>query len=372
MKFTCSQPIFQAAVSNVSRAVSSKSAIPALEGILVKAKGNQIFLCGYDLEFGITTFVEASVAEEGDVIFGAKLFGDIIRSLPDETVTIEVDAKYSAVIRSGESEFSIIGIAASEYPDLPSVSGGVSVTLPQNTLKSMIRQTLFAVSTSDAKPVHTGTLFEIGDGRIRLVAVDGCRLAMRTEPVQCDEPVSFVVPGKTLSEVLKLMGEEDTPLSIGVGRRHIIFNIGSYSVISRLLEGEFLDYNNAIPQNIKTEVVVPTRRFSEAVERMSLVVNDRLKSPVRCSFLFDEVRFSCETAIGCAHDRFAIKNIGDEVEIGFNNRYLLDALRAAETDEVRIQMGGPLSPIKILPRDGDHFLFLVLPVRLKAAEHPVG
>ena len=356
MKFTCSRPVLQAAVSNVSRAVSSKSAIPALEGILLKAKNSQIFICGYDLELGITTVVEADIAEEGDVIFGAKLFGDIIRSLPDESVTIEVDSKYSAVIRSGDSEFSIIGIAASEYP--------------QATLKSMIRQTLFAVSTSDAKPVHTGTLFEIGEGRIRLVAVDGCRLAMRTESVQCDEPVSFVVPGKTLSEVLKLMGEEDSPISIGVGRRHIIFNIENYSVISRLLEGEFLDYNNAIPQNIKTEITVPTRRFSEAVERMSLVVNDRLKSPVRCSFLFDEVRFSCETAIGCAHDRFSIKNIGDEVEIGFNNRYLLDALRAAETDEVRIQLGGALSPIKILPRDGDNFLFLVLPVRLKAADHP--
>ncbi len=356
MKFTCSRPVLQAAVSNVSRAVSSKSAIPALEGILLKAKNSQIFICGYDLELGITTVVEADIAEEGDVIFGAKLFGDIIRSLPDESVTIEVDSKYSAVIRSGDSEFSIIGIAASEYPEA--------------TLKSMIRQTLFAVSTSDAKPVHTGTLFEIGEGRIRLVAVDGCRLAMRTESVQCDEPVSFVVPGKTLSEVLKLMGEEDSPISIGVGRRHIIFNIENYSVISRLLEGEFLDYNNAIPQNIKTEITVPTRRFSEAVERMSLVVNDRLKSPVRCSFLFDEVRFSCETAIGCAHDRFSIKNIGDEVEIGFNNRYLLDALRAAETDEVRIQLGGALSPIKILPRDGDNFLFLVLPVRLKAADHP--
>ena len=368
MIITCNRHSLQAAVLNVSRAVSSKSSIPALEGILFKSTKDGVFLCGYDLELGITTFVEADVAEEGDVIFSAKLFSDIIRSLPDDTVSIEVDEKFSADIKSGESSFHIIGIAASEYPDLPSVSGGVSVELPQSTLKSMIRQTLYAVSTSDAKPVHTGSLFEIGGGEIRLVSVDGCRLAMRTEKAVCEEEVSFVVPGKTLSEVLKLIGDDDSPLTIGVGRRHIIFNIGSYSVISRLLEGEFLDYKSAIPVNAGTELTVSTRRFTEAVERMSLVVNERLKSPVRCTFKKDEALFSCETAIGCASDKFAIENNGEEIEIGFNNRYLLDALRASETDEVRLQLGGPLSPIKILPKEGEHFLFLVLPVRLRSAE----
>ena len=161
MKFTCNRPLFQTAVSNISRAASSKSSIPALEGILLKAKNNQLFLCGYDLELGITTVLDARVEEEGDVIFGAKLFGDIIRSLPDDSVTIEVDSKYSALIRSGESEFSIIGIAASEYPDLPGVSGGVSVTLPKNTLKSMIRLVI-SVST-DMIPVFFFTaVFVIG------------------------------------------------------------------------------------------------------------------------------------------------------------------------------------------------------------------
>lgn len=368
MNITCNRAELQNAVLNISRAVAPKSPIPALEGILFKATTHGIFLCGYDLSLGITTFLPAQVREEGDIIFGGKLFGDIIRSLPDGDVTISTDDKYCATIIGGESTFHIVGIAASEYPDLPSVSGGVTVTLPQETLKSMIRQTLFAVSTSDAKPIHTGTLFAVTTDTIRLVAVDGCRLAMRTEPVQCDEPTEFVVPGKTLGEVLKLMNDDENLVTIGVGRRHIIFNVGGYSVISRLLEGEFLDYEKAIPVGVKTEITVPTRRFIEAVERMSLVVNDRLKSPICCLFDDGEVRFSCETAIGTATDRFAIGTVAEPIEIGFNNRYLLDAFRAAETDEVRVQLNGPLSPIKILPREGEHFLFLVLPVRLRASK----
>ena len=368
MIITCNRAELQAAVLNISRAVAPKSPIPALEGILFKATAEGIFLCGYDLSLGITTRLSATVAEEGEVIFGAKLFGDIVRSLPDGEVTIRVNEKYNAEITGGESTFHIVGIAASEYPDLPSVSGGTNIELPQHTLKSMIRQTLFAVSTSDAKPIHTGARFVVEQGIVRLVAVDGCRLAMRTEPVNTTESADFVVPGKTLGEVMKLMDEDDGEVQIGVGRRHIIFSVGSYSVISRLLEGEFLDYQKAIPSGVRTEVTVPTRRFIEAVERMSLVVNDRLKSPIRCQFDDGCVRFSCETSIGTAKDRFAIGPVKEPLEIGFNNRYLLDAFRAAETDEVRVQLNGPLSPIKILPSEGEHFLFLVLPVRLRSGE----
>ena len=372
MIVTCKRQTLQNAVLNVSRAVSSKSSIPALEGILFKAKNGQIFLCGYDLEIGITTSIDADVIEEGDVIFGSKLFGDIIRSLPNDEVTIKVDSKYTAHIISGSSEFHIIGIAASEYPDLPSVSGGSSLHMPQNVLKSMIRQTLFAVAVTNTKPVHTGTLFQLKDGCLRLVSVDGCRLAMRTEFAAYQSEAEFVVPGKTLSEVLKLIGDDtDTPVAIGIGRRHIVFTVENsensrYSVISRLLDGEFLKYEQTIPNNCVTDITVSTRRFIQAVERMSLVVNERMKSPVTCTITDMDMKFSCETAIGCATDSFEIKNEGESLEIGYSDRYMLDALRATESDEVRIQISGPVSPIKILPKEGDSFLFLVLPVRLKS------
>ncbi len=353
------------AVLNVQRAVSSKSSVPALEGILIKTQENEITLCGYDLELGMTTKIEASVEEKGSVILSARLFGDIVRRLPADMVSVSVDPKNITTIKSGPAEFSIVGIPAEEYPELPTITGETSIKIAHNVLKSMIRQTIFAVAESDAKPVHTGTLFELGKNKIRLISVDGYRLALREETAKCEEEITFVVPGKTLSEVLKLLEDDDTELEILIGRRHILFQIGSYCVISRLLEGEFLDYKAAIPASSTSEVIVSTRSFINSVERVSLLITDRLKSPVRCQFEDNEIRVSCSTAIGRANDQLDANITGSNVEMGFNNRYLLDALRNTEGDEVKIQLNGALSPMKVLPREGDAFLFLVLPVRLK-------
>ena len=365
MKITCSRQQLNEAVLNVQRAVSTKSSVPALEGILMKAQENEITLCGYDLELGMTTKIEASVEEKGNIVLSARLFGDIVRRLPGDSVYLSVDTKNITSIKSGPAEFSIVGIPAEEYPELPSITGETSIKIAHNVLKSMIHQTIFAVSESDAKPVHTGTLFELGKNKIKLISVDGYRLAMREETAQCEEEMNFVVPGKTLGEVLKLLKDDDTELEILIGRRHILFQIGSYCVISRLLEGEFLDYKAAIPASSSTEIIVSTRSFIDSVERVSLLITDRLKSPVRCQFEENEIKVSCSTAIGRANDQMDAKISGNSVEMGFNNRYLLDALRNTEGDEVKIQLNGALSPMKILPREGDSFLFLVLPVRLK-------
>ena len=372
MKFHCNRQALVEAVSNVQRAVSTKSSLAAIEGILIKANEDSVELCGYDLELGITTSVSADIQTPGNVVLSAKIFGDIVRRLPDDTVSISVDEKLVTNIVSGVAEFSIVGIPAEEYPDLPTVSGAENVLISSPVLKSMIRQTLFSVSDNDAKPIHTGTLFEIAGGFIRLVSVDGYRLAMRTEPLnlnnQPTDEIHFVVPGKTLGEVLKLLSDDDVQVTLAVGRRHIIFEINNYRVISRLLEGEFLDYKAAIPSAHATEARMQTRSFIDSVERVSLLITDRLKSPVRCIFAGDEVKISCVTSIGKANDEFSARVEGDEVEIGFNNRYLLDALRNAEGDEVRLQLNGPLSPMKVLPLEGDAFLFLVLPVRLKSTD----
>ena len=230
----------------------------------------------------------------------------------------------------------------------------------------MIRQTLFAVSESDMKPVHTGTLIELSENKIRLISVDGYRLAVRDEPIACSQETSFVVPGKTLSEVLKLLPENEESLNLSIGRRHILFQIGRYTLISRLLEGDFLDYNAAIPASHTTEILVKTRAFIDSVERVSLLITDRLKSPLRCVFDENRIQLSCSTAIGRANDELDAQGTGGTLEMGFNNRYLLDALRNTECDEVKIQLSGALSPMKVVPKDGSSFLFLVLPVRLKS------
>ncbi len=366
MKFECDRQKLNEAVLNVQRAVSAKSSVPALEGILLTAEDGRVRLCGYDLQIGMTTEIEAQVAEKGSVVMGARLFGDIVRRLPGETVRFETDDKQLADIRSGEAKFSIAGIAAEEYPELPRISGDAGLTLPSSVLKSMIRQTLFAVAQTDAKPVHTGTLFEVEEGKIRLISVDGYRLAIREEPIRGGAKNSFVVPGKTLGEVMKLLGDGDDDVELILGQRHIRFQIGDYTVVSRLLEGSFLDYRAALPKESATQVRVSAQDFIASLDRVSLLITERLRSPVRCVFGEDGIRLACSTAMGRANDRLGAKVEGAPLEIGFNSRYLLDALHNAECDEVRILLNGPLSPMEILPCEGQSFLFLVLPVRLKS------
>ena len=271
------------------------------------------------------------------------------------------------IIHSGEAEYSLIGIAADEYPELPSVTGGYPVTIAEELLKNMIRQTIFAVAVNDSKEVHKGVKFEVENGTIRLIAVDGVRLAVRTEQIDYSgTEISFVVPSKTLSEVTKLLGDEEGVVSMGVGKRHIVFEAGGYHIISRLLDGDFLDYKSAIPSNNATHVRVNTKLFIDSIERTSLLITDRLKSPVRCVIGEDTVKLFCTTTMGRATDQISAEISGDQLEIGFNNKYLLDALRAAETDEIRLQLGGPISPMLVLPKEGDAFSFLVLPVRLRS------
>ncbi len=366
MNILCNKVELLEAVSNVQRAVSTKASLPALEGILLRAQGSTLYLAGFDMELGITTTIPAQVKEPGEIVLSAKMFGDIVRKMPSETLSLQSDSKYNTVIRGDVTEFSIMGMSAADYPDIPSVEDGASITLSQPVIKSMVRQTIFAVAApNDPRPIYTGTLFEMRENELRLVSVDGYRLAMRTEPMQNEETMSFVVPGKTLQEILKLLKDEEKPCSLIVGRRHIIFEIDGYAVISRLLDGEFMAYEKIISTDVSSTVTVNTRAFIDAVDRVSLVVNDRLKSPLVCEFRNDSISVSCTTPLGSANDSIAATIEGNDEDMGFNSRFLLDALKNSETDEVKIQLGGALKPMNILPKEGNSFLFLVLPVRLK-------
>ena len=358
MKFTVEKRLLNEAVTNLQRAVSSKTSIPALEGILIRSEENRLILTAYDLEIGMQTELPAIISAPGAIILTAKLFAEIVRRSPDEDITIDVDDRNTATITSGVSCFTIIGMDSAEFPD--------TIKMPQELLKSMIRQTLFAVADSTAKPIHQGSLFKIENGNLDVVSVDGYRLALRREAINYANNTEFVVPGKTLSEVLKLLKDSEGEVEICPSRRHILFRIDNYTVISALLEGEFLDYKSALPKDKKTEVTVSTRTMIESVERVSLLITDRLKSPVRCVIGEDTVKLFCTTTMGRATDQISAEISGDQLEIGFNNKYLLDALRAAETDEVRLQLGGPISPMLVLPKEGDAFSFLVLPVRLRS------
>ena len=367
MKFSCEKALLQAAISTTSRAVSPKSSIPALEGILLEA-GNELRLTGYNLETGIRTVVPADIQEEGTLVLGARLFGDIIRKLPDDIVTFRAD-HYMVNITCGMSEFNILGTDPEEFPELPTVEYQNTITLSQAKLRAMIGQTLFAVSDNESRPIHTGSLFEVEKNGLTVVSVDGYRLALRREAVdKIDgaESFSFVVPGSALSEVEKICSGEG-PVTISQGARHILFQAGETLLVCRRLEGEFLAYRNAIPRNNTIKVEGDTKALLASIDRVSLIISDKLKSPLRCVFGDGVLRISTKTAIGDGKDDCPIDGDGTGLEIGFNNRYLMDALKAAPADRVRLELTTGVAPCVILPTEGEeNFLYMVLPVRLKA------
>ena len=366
MNIVCDKALLSSAIDGVSKAVTLRSSIPALEGILLKAEGFQLTLTGYDLEMGITTTIEANVRQTGEIVLSAKLLGDMVRRLPSGEVSIYTNESGNATIKGGVAEFDILAMSASDYPDLPTPGADHTLTIKAGMLRGMIEKTLYAVSQDDKKPAHTGELFAIEEDKLTVVALDGYRLAIVERPVQAEKHIRIIIPAKTLTEVNKLLGDDEDDVRISANRRFVVFNSGNYTILSRLIEGEFLNYANVIPNGCKTRVVLETRDFIDTIERASLIITERLKNPLR--ILFDasgKVTVRCQTNLGKVVDEFAAQVEGDPVEIGFNNRYLLDALRNARCEKVVLELSGPLSPVKILPEEGSDFIYLVLPVRFK-------
>lgn len=368
MKFTCEKALLQEAISITSWAVSSKSSIPTLEGLLVQA-GSSLKITGYNLETGIQTEIDSTIIERGSVVINAKLLSDIIRLFPDDIVTVSVSETMSILLTCGNARYEIMGLDPAEFPNLPEIESEYSLNLPQNQLKSMITQTIFAISTNDNKPIHTGSLFEIENNSLNVVSVDGFRLALRTEEIKntsVNNQFSFVVPGPTLKELVKIMNDTDDEIEIKLGRKHITFHVNNTHIISRILEGEFLNYKNAIPKNFAFSTTVHVRDFISSLERVSILINERIKNPVRCNFTENSIKLNCSTPLGKSQDECMLTSPSEELEIGFNNRYLLDALKACPDDDVRIELNTHLSPLIIKPMEGNSYLYLILPVRLKA------
>jgi len=365
--FTCETNELMAAVTVASRTVSQKSTIPALEGILVTA-GALLSLTGYNLETGISVSLEADVREMGAAVFPTKLFSDIVRKLPGDTVTIQVDDGYRVKILSGISSFSIMASSAEDYPALPDVEYDKAVSVPQNVLKDMISGTIFAVSENQARPIQTGCKFEIDPETITVVAVDGYRLALRREKIDNAEgrSLSFVAPAPALRELEKILGDTDEDASFTLGTRHILFKVGTATLVCRLLEGEFLDWRRVVPTDNPIRLAINVRDMTQSMERVSLIVSEKIKSPVRCTFGENVAALRTSNALGNIYDECVTSGNGGDMEIGFNCRYMLDALKAVPTDNFILELKTNLSPAVITPCEGDKFTYMVLPVRLKA------
>ncbi|MDR0952500.1 MAG: DNA polymerase III subunit beta [Oscillospiraceae bacterium] len=366
MKFTCEKYLLQAAVSTAARAAAVKSPNPVLEGLLLSA-GDLVKITGYDLVKGIYTSFVADVSERGSIVLSAKLLDNIVRSLPDDIVTVSADGEMVRIF-CGNADFSIMGSDADNYPELPAVVLEGSISLPQGTLKKMINQTVFAVSDNEARPVYTGELFVVENGCLTVVAVDGYRLALRREALESAVlDCRFIVPGSALSDLEKLCSDADEAVKIVLGAKHISFSVNNYVLITRRLEGEFLDYNKAVPSIFEHELTVNRAELLSAVDRVSLIIDDRLKNPLRCVFGDSRVTMHCVTAIGKGEDICRYNGDGGGLEIGFNNRYLQDALKAAPSEELIVCLNSASAPCVLMPADkNESFKYMILPVRLKA------
>ena len=367
MRFTCEKSMLVAGLNIAGRTVAQKSSLSVIEGILCRA-GHGLSLTGYNMETAITYQIEAEVTDPGECILPAKLFGDIVRRLPEGPVTVLVDENFKVSIRAGYASFTISAENAEDYPELPDVSTGRAIRIPQNKLKELISGTIFAVSENQGRPIHTGVKFEVEEDKISAIAVDGFRLARRTWHAESPigRTLSFVVPAQGLKEVEKILVDSEDDAAFTLGPKHILVEMGPATLVCRLLEGDFLDWRKVVPTNCPVKLCAHVSDLSSSIERVGLIVSEKYKSPVRCVFGNQILQLRTNTTIGAAEDRCAIAGDGKELEIGFNVRYLADALRVIPSEEVCLELTNGLSPIVLTPVDEKYdFSYMVLPVRIK-------
>lgn len=366
MKFICSQHQLAEAVTNVQKAVSSKSTLPILKGILIEAHQGTVRLVGNDLSIGIETFIDAEVLEEGSIVVSSRIFGDIIRKLPGNQVEFVVDSNLAVKIISDSSEFHLMGQPADEFPSLPQIDQNRTCVIDIDLFRSMLKQTIIAISQDESRPILTGALIETEAGNMIMVAIDGYRLALRKSKIVFDGSDKAVVPGKTLHELLKILSALDgeASLKISFATNHIVFSVDKITIISRLLEGEFIKYNQIMPTEYRTKIRLNTRDFMDGLERASLMAREGKNASIRMSIQDKRLIISSNAEIGSVSEEIKLTLEGHELEIGFNPKYMIDALKVIDTDEVTLELTTPVSPCIMKPHEDEFYTYLVLPVRM--------
>ncbi len=366
MKFICNKTELSEAIGSVSSAVSQRSTIPALSGIKVKVMDGSLELSAYNLEMGIRTTVSANTEGQGEFVVSPHLFSEFTRRMDGDDVCFEVNESLVINIANSSTDCTFPAISADEFPELPSIESGKSFTVKPSVLRSMINMTSYAASTNESKPILTGELFDIENNGFSLVAIDSFRLAIRNEKIDSEESFHFVVPKKALLQVASIIkDDDDKDCTVSVNQSHVIFRIGNVYVISRLLEGNFINYKLSIPSDCKTEVVIGKRQFTDCLERCALLNEEKAKAPVRCEIGDGMVKVNFKSSVGKINDEIKADTTGDKITIGINNRMFLDAMRAAEGDKIRMRFNGPLKVIEILPLENEDYIFLIMPIQLK-------
>ena len=370
MKIVCYKDKILKAINSVVKGVASKTTMPILEGILIQTNDNEIKLTTYDLEIGIEYVMECEVQEQGSTVVNAIMFSEIIRKLPDTEIHISVNDKNLLEIECEGSLYKLATMNPDEFPELPKIEIENSIEVDQNVLKNMIRKTMFAVSSEESRPIFTGCLFEVESNKLSLVAVDGFRLALRSIYLSKQtNNFSAVIPGKTLNEVNKIISDSFEPVKIGVAKNQALFEMDNCKVVTRILDGEFLNYKNVIPSNWETRVKVNKNSLQNSFERVSLIssssVEKEKKYPVKVQVDIGKVVISCTNQTGDAKEELYVATEGKNLEAGFNPKYFLDSLKAIDDEDVYVEFGSSISPCLIKSVENNDYTYMILPIRLK-------
>ena len=363
MKIKVEQRKLSKHINIVQKSISSRTTLQILDGILLETTKNRLKLTGTDLEISIETFLDCEIIEEGSIVVNSRIFGDIIKKLPDATVSIEVKNN-NINIRCENSEFNIAGNSGEDYPDLPLVVEKDSFNLPMDIFKEVIRQTVFATTQDETRPSLTGVLAEIGNGIISFVALDGYRLALKKLPTDSPLEAKMIIPGRSLNELNKILDDTEDLIKISISPSHTIFNIGDTIVYSRLLEGQFFNYKDIIREDHRTNIIVNRKYFQDSLERASLLAKEEKANLIKLTIEDNKIIIKSNSEIGNVYEEMESQQEGEGLNIAFNSRYLLEGIKTMESEQIQLNFMGSLNPCIIQGVNEDNYTYLVLPVRL--------
>ena len=370
MKFICYKDKIIKALNSVVKGVASKTTKPILEGILIQTNDKEIKLTTYDLELGIEYTMECDVKEQGSTVVNAMMFTEIIRKLPDSEINININENNLLTIECEGALYKLATMNPDEFPELPKIEIENSIELEQSALKNMIKKTIFAVSTEENRPIFTGCLFEIKNNKLNIVAIDGFRLALRTInlPVQVND-FKAVIPAKSLNEVNKILEDSFEPVKIGISKNQAVFEMENCKIVTRILDGEFLNYASVIPENWQTRIRVEKNSLQNSFERISLISSSSMekekKYPVKVTIDIGKLTILCTNQTGDAKEEVFISTEGKNLEVGFNPKYFLDSLKAIDEEEIFVEFGTNVSPCLIKSVENNDYVYMILPIRLK-------
>ena len=367
MKIICSKSNLLKSVSISLKAVPSKTTMPILECILIDATTNQIKFTTNDMELGIETIVEGTIEEKGMVALNAKIFYEIIRRLPDNDVTIKTDEKFAATITCEKAKFNIPGKSGEDFAYLPMIERDEPLTISQYTLKNMIYQTIFSIAVNDNNKLMTGELFEIKDNCLKIVSLDGHRIAIRNiELTSHADDVEVVVPGKTLSEISKILSTNaEDAVTIYFTNNHILFEFDNTTVVSRLIEGEYFRINQMLSSDYETKVTINKKEFLDSIDRATLLIKESEKKPIILSITDGSLEVHVNSSMGSLNEDIDINKDGKDIMIGFNPKFLIDALKVIDDEQIYIYLVNPKAPCFIKDKE-ESYIYLILPVNFTA------